>query len=200
MLGQSTENSEGLADQILFFRDELLRVNRSINLISRRSSETVANDLIYEALTLIPIISYPPLCKVVDIGSGAGIPGLVHKIIRRDLQLISVDSNRRKIEFQRHVSSRLKLTGCEFVADRIERIPALQAEVCIARSLTDFLNLIPLSAAHLRAAGTLCIITDLRSQISAEESRRFDLQFQSRVEYNSSLSGRRSAIFQLKKS
>ena len=64
------------------FKAHLLDVNRKINLVSRHDSSKVVDDLIADSLAILKLIDYPHSAKVLDVGSGAGFPWIVHKIVR----------------------------------------------------------------------------------------------------------------------
>jgi 16S rRNA G527 N7-methylase RsmG len=71
------------------FKAHLLEVNRKINLVSRHNSSKVVDDLIADSLAILELVDYPRSAIVLDVGSGAGFPWIVHKIVRQDLQIIS---------------------------------------------------------------------------------------------------------------
>jgi 16S rRNA (guanine527-N7)-methyltransferase len=83
---------------------------------------------------------------LVDLGSGAGFPGLVLAIVRRELDVHLVESDRRKAEFLRHVS-RETSTPVTVWARRIEEVATsgLKADVVTARALAPLAQLIDIS-------------------------------------------------------
>jgi 16S rRNA (guanine527-N7)-methyltransferase len=139
------------------FKAHLLDVNRKINLVSRQDSSEVVENLIADSLAILKLINYPHSAKVLDIGSGAGFPWIVHKIVRQDLQIISVDSNQRKIEFQRESARILGLRQCVFHAARVETIVELDADFCIAKAFGSVELICRLVARHLKASGKLVL-------------------------------------------
>jgi 16S rRNA (guanine527-N7)-methyltransferase len=145
----------------------LLDVNRKINLVSRQDSSKVVDDLIADSLAILKLIDYPHYAKVLDVGSGAGFPWIVHKIIRQDLQIISVDSNQRKIEFQRESARILGLGQCVFYAARVETIAELDADFCIAKALGSVELICDLAARHLKASGKLVLPRSAKEVIDA---------------------------------
>ena len=66
--------------QIVIFRDYLIEVNQHVNLVSRNKTELVIGDLIYDSLAILPLVEYPEGALLLDIGSGAGFPWIIHKI------------------------------------------------------------------------------------------------------------------------
>lgn len=143
--------------KIALFREHLLEVNRHISLISRQNSNEIADDLIADSVAILSLIKYTQNACLLDIGSGAGFPWIIHKIARPDLQIVSVDSNRRKIEFQRDMARRLGFVNCRFCADRIENLPPIGADYCVAKALGTVELICRLAGQHLKKSGRLIL-------------------------------------------
>jgi len=165
------------------FKAHLLDVNRKINLVSRQDSSKVVDDLIADSLAILKLIDYPHSAKVLDVGSGAGFPWIVHKIVRRDLQIISVDSNQRKIEFQRGSARILGLKQCVFYAARAETIAELDADFCIAKALGSVEMICELAARHLQASGKLVLPRSAKEVINAIAVEALGFVVESEMEY-----------------
>src|SRR5512133_1632453 len=106
--------------RLLRYLDELLHWNRSINLTAIANREEAIEKHLVDALTVLPWLG--PAARLLDLGSGAGLPGLALKIARPGLQLTSVDAVAKKITFQRHVIRLLGLTGVEALHGRLEEL------------------------------------------------------------------------------
>lgn len=184
------------ADKIREFRDHLLEVNLHINLISRNCPEIVVNELIYDSLAMFLQIEYSEGALLMDMGSGAGFPWIIHKIVRPDLRIVTIDSNWRKIEFQKSAGRKLQMSGCIFISDRIEKTPPVGADYAIAKALGTAEMIASLAAPHLNEGGRL-----LLPRI-ASESTEADLAGYLReriLDYQSTPSGRTSKLLILKK-
>jgi len=99
----------------------LLQWNAKINLTSIRSPEEIATRHFEESLllaTLIPAPSGP----MVDIGSGAGFPGLPLKIAWPDVETILLEPNHKKSTFLKEVARSSGLEGIEVRAERLEQV------------------------------------------------------------------------------
>ncbi len=97
------------ADQLNIYLEELHQWNAVVNLTGIRSRQEMALKHIGDTLVLA---KWLPADKgsVLDIGTGAGVPGLILKILRPDLELVLVDAVRKKISFLKNVIARLGLT------------------------------------------------------------------------------------------
>ena len=153
-LGKENTKVEG---QISQFREYLLEVNRKINLISRVNSTEVVDDLIFDSLSMLRHIQYPNGARLLDFGSGAGFPWVIHKIVVPKLEIVSIDSNRRKIEFQRNAARALGFDACQYHAARVEDVNRLDVEFAIAKAFGSVELIAELARPHLQPGGRLLL-------------------------------------------
>jgi 16S rRNA (guanine527-N7)-methyltransferase len=93
---------------------------------------------------------------VVDIGTGAGLPGVVLSIARRDLSLVLVEPSQRRVDFLTMVAARLELTNVVVRRARAEELAAeLTAEVVTARAVAPLERLAPWALPLLSPSGRL---------------------------------------------
>jgi 16S rRNA (guanine527-N7)-methyltransferase len=104
------------------YEQELLEWNERFNLTAIRDSEEVRVKHFLDSLTCVQAMKEAPGKRIVDIGSGAGFPGLVLKIVFPGVQLTLVDSVGKKIDFCRHVVETLGLEHVETLQERAENI------------------------------------------------------------------------------
>jgi len=152
------ELSERVTEQLLWFHEELQRWNRRHNLTAITVPEEAVEKHLLDALTLLPLLQ--GVATMLDLGSGAGLPGLVLKMARPDLQLLSVDAVAKKIRFQRHVIRHLGLAGVRAEARRIESLaadPALTGafDLIVFRALGRLEEFLPLALPCLSANGSI---------------------------------------------
>ena len=138
--------------------DELQRWNRRRNLTAITGRDEILEKHLLDSLTLLPLINSP--CRLLDIGSGAGFPGLPLKIARPDLEVVSVDAVGKKIDFQRHIVRAFGLAGFTALHERIESL-AEQAdfrqrfEIVTARALSSLGELQAMAKPFLVPGGRL---------------------------------------------
>lgn len=104
-----------LAQFWLYFL-ELDKWNRKMNLVAKAAEKDILETHFLDSLTLLPEVSDGPL---LDVGSGAGFPGLALKIARPELSVILLEPRQKRVSFLRHVIRSLHLSGIEVVADRL---------------------------------------------------------------------------------
>jgi 16S rRNA (guanine527-N7)-methyltransferase len=102
----------------------------------------------------------PP--RVLDIGSGAGFPGLPLKLWAPQIHLTLIESNHKKATFLREAARALTLTDIYIIADRAETVAARphppQAEVVTLRAVEGFAAILPQALSFLSPSGTLALL------------------------------------------
>jgi 16S rRNA (guanine527-N7)-methyltransferase len=133
------------------YRDMLLHWNTRINLISAETVAEMDQRHIADCAQLQPLL--PPQGPIADIGSGAGLPGLVLAILQPDREIHLVESDKRKAAFLVEASAQLKLGMVSVHACRAEnaKLPPLSA--LTARALAPLAVLLPYAAAFLALGG-----------------------------------------------
>ena len=124
------------------YEQELLVWNERFNLTAIRDLEEVRVKHFLDSLTCIQAMKDAPGKRIVDIGSGAGFPGLVLKIVYPGVQLTLVDSVGKKIDFCRHIVRKLGLEQVETLQERAENIGQSlayreQYDWAVARAVAD---------------------------------------------------------------
>jgi len=105
------------------YLDELLSWNKRINLISRKKDkpEDVYRHFL-DSLLIYKAVRIPESAKILDLGSGAGFPAIPLKIVREDLNIIMVESIRKKVLFLKKVIELLELKDTTVFQDRTEKL------------------------------------------------------------------------------
>ena len=98
----------------------LIEWNNKINLTAITEKDQVYLKHFYDSLTITKIINLNEIDSLCDIGTGAGFPGMVIKILFPNINVILVDSLNKRIEFLKIVKERLKLNKLEIYHDRAE--------------------------------------------------------------------------------
>ena len=109
---------EKLAQFDLYYQ-LLIEWNEKINLTAITDPEGVAVKHFTDSLSILNYIELPQNAKVIDIGTGAGFPGIVLKIVRPDFELTLLDSLKKRFLFLEDVLNKLNLTA-EFIQGRAE--------------------------------------------------------------------------------
>jgi 16S rRNA (guanine527-N7)-methyltransferase len=147
------------------FLDLLGVWNERIRLIGPRDRETIIGRHVLDGLAPAPHL--PGAGRLVDVGSGAGFPGIVLGCTRPDLPLTLVESRRRRASFLREAIRTIPLPQAEVLETRAEALPFSDAAAVTARGLRldAFLEL----AAPLLAAEGVAIAMQAVSAIRGAE-------------------------------
>jgi len=104
------------------YQKELLMWNEKINLTAIRTPEEIEIKHFMDSLSILPILQEYHVHSLIDIGTGAGFPGIPLKIVQPSLRVVLVDSIEKKTEFCRHIISTLQLKDIEVVTARAETV------------------------------------------------------------------------------
>lgn len=140
--------------QFALYAGELLRWNARANLTRIVAPKDVAIKHFVDSLAAAVLID--PGKSVVDIGAGAGFPGLVLKIVRPSLALTLIDAVAKKVNFQRQAIRLLGLEGIQALHVRAEDLARQRPaafDVAVCRALTDLAQFWRLAAPLLNASG-----------------------------------------------
>lgn len=109
-------------ERLLVYLAELMKWSRRINLIARETEEEQAIEVHFlDSLTLLPLLQQAETpVHLLDIGTGAGFPGLVLACVLPEARFTLVEPRQKRVSFLRHLVRTLGLTNTEVVADRIE--------------------------------------------------------------------------------
>lgn len=102
------------------FQRELLDWNTRINLTAIRDPEQVQIKHLLDSLTCLQVMLDTPMDKVIDVGTGAGLPGIPLKISQPHMELTLLESIEKKANFCRHMVQVLGLSAVNVVTDRAE--------------------------------------------------------------------------------
>ena len=108
-------------ERLLVYLAELMKWSRRVNLIARDTPEAqVVETHFLDSLTLLPFLDGAGEVHLLDVGSGAGFPGLALACMRPDGRFTLCEPRQKRVSFLRHVVRTLGLANVEVVAERIE--------------------------------------------------------------------------------
>lgn len=116
----SIELDDKKVEQFYMYMELLLEWNEKINLTAITKPEEVILKHFIDSLTIINKIK--PNTKIVDVGTGAGFPGIPIKIVKEDIEIVLVDSLNKRIHFLDEVIQKLGLTKIETIHARAEEL------------------------------------------------------------------------------
>ena len=126
------------AEQLAIYLDCLLRWNRRMNLVSAADWETALTKLVLDSFFLAELLDEirpVPDPRILDIGAGAGLPGIPYRILRHSGRYSMLEPRGKRQSFLRFVLSRIRLPATEAVQARLEDLPpeSNRADVLLGR-------------------------------------------------------------------
>ncbi|MGI5859470.1 MAG: 16S rRNA (guanine(527)-N(7))-methyltransferase RsmG [Tepidanaerobacteraceae bacterium] len=116
------ELTQDMVQQFEEFREKLLKWNKKVNLTNITKPEDFAKKHIIDSLMLIKHIEITSGAKVMDVGTGPGIPGLIVKIYRPDIKLTLLDSVRKKTDFLSWIIEDMDIGHVKVLNERAENV------------------------------------------------------------------------------
>jgi 16S rRNA (guanine527-N7)-methyltransferase len=151
---------EGLTDAAGMLRLEalsaaLINENQRQNLISRPSEAQMWVRHIADSAQLLRLVPREtPSRPWLDLGTGAGFPGLVIAALRPEWKIVLVESRARRVEWLEHMVRELDLGNCRVEGRRLELVEPFKASVISARAFAPLEKLLSLSAPFSTKATT----------------------------------------------
>lgn len=152
----------------------LVEWNEKINLTAICDNEGIAVKHFLDSLSAITTGYVKG--KVIDVGTGAGFPGLVLKVARPEISLTLLDSLNKRINFLKEVSNALELEGVEFVHARAEdgARGALRGsfDTVVSRAVANMTALSELCIPYLKVGGRFLALKGPLANEELEKSKR----------------------------
>lgn len=142
---------EGAVDKLCRYAGLLVEQNRVMNLTAITQPEGIARLHFLDSAALLPLLGDTADRRLIDVGTGAGFPGLVLKILSPGLELTLLDSLGKRVDWLGRVVQELELTGVTCIHARAEE----QALVKGWRDSFDFVT--ARAVADLRLLSELCL-------------------------------------------
>ena len=167
--------SSGQIDRLLEFLTELRHWNERINLIGPAGQEEQV--ILHLVDSLVPLIFLPDnTMNVLDVGSGAGLPGLVLAILRPQWTVTMVEARAKKADFIRHAARKLGLENVEIRQERLEKerksLPEKYFDLATFRALGHLKDVLPLVAPYVRTSGRILAYKGPEGEAEWSESDR----------------------------
>jgi 16S rRNA (guanine527-N7)-methyltransferase len=140
--------SDEQVDTLMAYQALLERWNRRFNLTAIRDPDRMVTEHLLDALSIATAVQGP---RVIDVGTGAGLPGLVLAIYAPDISMVLLDSNGKKTRFLREAVRALELPKVEIQTTRSEDYrPDVAFDTVMCRAFAPLPRLVKV-ASHLRA-------------------------------------------------
>lgn len=144
-------------EKFSLFLDFLEEWNSKMNLVGTSDRDRIITELVLDSI--IPVPYLPSAGNMVDIGSGAGFPGLMIKIMKPGIHVKLIESAGKKVSFLKYVIRALQLKNIIVAHERFETMADFlkdgEISLITSRAMTGLNNLIKSCVSFLHSGGTL---------------------------------------------
>lgn len=173
------EMSIRLTDQqqrtLLEYLSQLLKWNKTYNLTAIRDPEQALIQHIFDSLAVIgPLHDYfksrdlkQP--RILDVGSGPGLPGVVIATIMQDIDVTCVDTVEKKMTFLRQAAGILGLSNLKTIHSRVEQLKTEPFDIVTSRAFSNLRSFAELSGDHVKKGGAMMAMKGKRPEQEIEE-------------------------------
>jgi 16S rRNA (guanine527-N7)-methyltransferase len=147
------------AQRLFAYRNLIAKWNRVYNLTSLRDPAQMLSHHIIDSLAAAPPLHRHlqqaglATARVLDVGSGGGLPGVVLATVLDGVDVTCVDTVGKKAAFVQQVANELKLPQLHGVHSRVEEMKTQRFDVITSRAFASLLDFVQLTRMHLKAGG-----------------------------------------------
>ena len=167
--------SEAQLEQFMTYLSLLLEWNEKMNLTAITEHRDVVLKHFADCLSLIPHVAWKEGMQVIDVGTGAGFPGIPVKIAKPEVEMTLLDSLQKRIGFLQEVGTQLKLDGVEYVHSRAEdggQNPDYreQFDLCVSRAVANLAVLSEYCLPFIKVGGQLAALKGPDAEAEVEQA------------------------------
>jgi 16S rRNA (guanine527-N7)-methyltransferase len=147
---------EGIAERLLAFFDLLRRWNSTYNLTAVRDPDEMLVQHLFDCLAVVAPLRRElskRSARLLDVGSGGGLPGVVLAVLLPDLDVTCVDAVGKKAAFIRQAGVELGLRNLHAEHSRVEALRAAPFDLVSARAFASLVDFTRLTRGHLSETG-----------------------------------------------
>src|SRR5450755_4843908 len=146
------DTNAGARDKLSHYVALLDKWNRKQNLTAIRDPEQMVTHHLLDSLAVLAHLPGQERLRVLDMGSGGGLPGIPLAIAKQDWRVVLLDSNHKKAAFLRQAAIELKLANVEVCAVRVQDYePHVLFDIVISRAFSDLATFATLG---------MCVVAD----------------------------------------
>jgi len=167
--------SDQVIDQLMTYLNLVEKWNRVYNLTAIRERDEMIKLHFLDSLS---ILKHMLVKNILDVGSGAGFPGIVLAITKPELKVTVMDSVNKKTTFMQQVKSELSLTNLDVLNSRVEDYqPTTLFEAVTSRAFSNLKNMMSLTQHTLQKEGVWLAMKskDVREELEAFEKNQYTL-------------------------
>ena len=166
--------SEEKAKTFSNYYNEIIDYNEKVNLTSITKKEDVYIKHFLDSV--LPINFFKKNSKIIDIGSGAGFPGIPIKIIRNDIRLTMIDSLNKRVFFLKNIINKFRLKESNAIHSRAEKIAHSkehreQYDYCVSRAVAPLNILLEYCIPFIKVNGYFIAYKSIKTEEEVNQSK-----------------------------
>lgn len=141
------------------YNDFIIQWNKTVHLISKGDESKIVKRHFLESLAIINVFDFNKPVNMMDLGAGAGFPSIPLKILFPDVNLLLVESSRKKSLYLKELIIYLNLKNVSLITDRIENLSKNSRytnsfDIITARAVAPLNNILPIALPFLKSGET----------------------------------------------
>jgi len=192
-------------NDFIIYLEELKIWSKKINLTGLKKDEDIITNHFLDSLSILKYIKEDS--TLLDIGTGAGFPGVPISIVYPGCFVTVIDSAQKKILFVRNIIRRLSLRNVKAITGRAEakenNLKGISFDFVVTRAVSDFYNVIKLSSPYLNQNGRMIVMRgekgELELEVMSKEIENLELSVDKIDVFNLPFSGAKRVSIILKK-
>lgn len=149
-------------DRLVDYLAMIQKWNKAFNLVGTSNADELVQKHLLDSISIIPYVKMSP---VLDVGSGAGLPGIPLAISLPDISFTLIDSNGKKARFMRQVVMDLKLTNVDIVQTRLENyLPSISPKTVMSRAFAPLDKALSMLSVVCAPQGQVQVMLGLRPE------------------------------------
>lgn len=129
-------------DQFQTYYDYLIKMNQVMNLTAITEEREVVIKHFLDSISILKYYSFSSVCSVIDVGTGAGFPGIPLAILLPEVQFVLMDSLKKRISFLNQVTELCGLANVTCIHNRAEELGRMdgqreQYDLCVSRAVAN---------------------------------------------------------------
>ncbi len=168
------DNHEYLYTKLLIYIDLLIKWNKTYNLTSLTTKEDIITTHLLDCLSVVKKIDGQ---RILDVGSGAGLPGLMIALARPTTHLCLIDKVAKKTSFMKQAVLELELSNVEVIHGRVEDLRVKNPfDMIVSRAFSEVEKFISLTQHLISKQGAWLIMKS--KKIMTEDLKKLDKAFE----------------------
>ena len=173
----SVELTDKQVSQFIKFYEMLVEWNKVMNLTGITEYDEVVMKHFVDSLSIVKVNGFDNVTSIIDVGTGAGFPGIPLKIVFPEIKITLLDSLNKRIKFLNAVIDELELENIETIHGRAEDFSKKedyreQYDLCVSRAVANLATLSEYCLPYVKTGGTFISYKSGTVQEEAEEAEK----------------------------